>query len=41
MLEHTFNNLITVLLYRWLFNTCGNCELCDIIYSNDEIEIEN
>ena len=40
MLEHTFNNLIIVLLYRWLCSTCGDCDLCDVdIY--DEIEIEN
>jgi len=40
MLEHTFNNLITVLLYRWLLNTC-HCDFCDIVYSDDEIEKEN
>ena len=42
MTEPIFNNLIIVLLYRWLstsWNTCSNCNLCDVdIY--DEIEIE-
>ena len=40
MVEPIFNNLIIVLLYRWLLSTCDNCNLCDAdIY--DEIDIEN
>ena len=39
-MEPIFNNLIIVLLYRWLYSTCANCNLCDVdIY--DEIEIED
>ena len=49
MAEPIFNNLIIVLLYRWLFDTCTrnnciDCDICEVIigdYSDDEIEIEN
>ena len=46
-MEPIFNNLLIILLYRWLLNTCTrnnciSCDMCEITvgdYSDDEIDI--
>ena len=45
-MEPIFNNILIVLLYRWLLNTCTrnnyiSCDRCEIVYSDDEIHIDN
>ena len=46
MTEPTFNNILIVLLYRLLLNMCTrnnciDCDICEVVYSDDEIDIDN